>query len=115
MLTSSTSMLSLVGALLSAGAYGADGADAATPPLPLQAAADIRRARVQLYCGHDAQAMADIRSARGLLDRSGEAPVAHARAALDKAAWLARRGHFQDAEAALDEALARLETERTQT
>jgi len=106
----STSMLSLVGALLSAGAYGADGASTAAPQPPLQAAADIRRARVQLYCGHDAQAMADIRAARERLDAHGDAPDAQARAALDQAAWLARRGRFQDAEAALELALARLDT-----
>ena len=100
------SMLSLVGALLSATAYGSEGVPAAPSPVPEQAVAEIRSARVQLYCDHDVQAMADIRAARSRLEDG--APLARARSALDEAAWHARHGRFQDAELALDDALARL-------
>ena len=102
-------MLSLVGALLSAGTYMPDDAVAATRPVPRQAVADIRRARVELYCGNDAQAVETIRAARSRLgDRAG-VPTARARAVLDKASWLARHGRFQDAVQALDHALASLD------
>jgi len=100
------SKLSLVGALLSATAYGGEGVPNAPSPVPEQAVAEIRSARVQLYCGHHLQAMADIRAARGRLEEG--VPLAPTRAALDEAAWHARHGRFQDAEAALDDALARL-------
>lgn len=113
MLTS-TSMLSLVGALVSAGSYcQPDELPATAPAVTAQAVADIRRARVELYCGHDGQAVVDMRAARASLQKAVGVTPALALAALDEAAWHTRRGRYESAELALDHALERLQPDST--
>jgi hypothetical protein len=100
----------VVAALVSAGGYPAPAAAAAgSDALPQQAATDIRRAQVQLYCGHSAEAVAGIRSACGYLHPPRHALHAAALAQLDRAAWLARRERVTEAEDALQAALALLQ------
>jgi hypothetical protein len=103
----STSMLGLVGALVSAGAYATpeSSVPAEAIPVPVEAVAEIRRARVELYCGQDARAVADIRAARGRLREGAAGLRGDVVAALDEAAWLARRGRLEAAERALQNAL----------
>ena len=104
----------LAGALPGAGAHRPE-AHAATPAtlVPAEVLAEIRRARVELYCGRDAQAVADIRAAREQLRRCGAPRHVVALQALDAASWLARHGHTMEAEDALDAALTRLEAAAT--
>lgn len=105
----------LASALVSAGAYTSDPATTSGPVfVPAEVLAEIRRARVQLYCGQDIQAVAEIRAAREQLRRCGAPLQVVALQALDAASWLARHGHTFEAEEALDAALARLEAPRTQ-
>jgi hypothetical protein len=106
----SPSMLTLVGALVGAGAYAPEPpADAAAGPLlPPQVAAEIRRARVEIYCGHNAAALAGIRTASRQLRAGGGAMPARTLAALDQAAWLARHNRHAAAELALEDALNQL-------
>jgi len=101
-------------AVPSAGAYAPDHpAKSARAPIPAAVLAEIRRARVELYCGHDAQAVADIRAAREQLRRCAPPLNVVALQALDAASWLVRHGHTQEAEDALDAALARLDAAGT--
>jgi hypothetical protein len=101
----------LAGAVVSAGAYAPDlRGHPAAQQVPAEVLAEIRRARVELYCGQDAQAVADIRAAREQLRRCGAPLHAIALQALDVASWLARHGHTMQAEEALETALVRLET-----
>ena len=112
----STSMLSLVGALVSAGSYcPPDELRAESPAVTAQAVADIAHARVELYCGHDGQAVADLRAARASLQKAGGPTPAAALAALDEASWHARRGRYQSAELALQHALEQLSPDSTNT
>jgi hypothetical protein len=97
--------LGLVGALVAAGAYGHQLPAAGSAPIPQAAVADLQHARVEIYCGHNGAAIADIRSAGARL-RGHSAPVSAAVfVRLDQAAWLARRDRFEQAEAAIDAAL----------
>jgi len=104
------SLSPLIPALIGAGAYTPDPRDAARhAQLPPQALADVRRARVELYCDHKAQALLCIRAALILLGDSPE-PVSPAlMGSLAQAAWLARQGRYVAAEAALDAVLAGME------
>lgn len=95
------SSLSLVGALVSAGAYAQPLTAAAQAPVPVQAVENILRARVDIYCGHHRQAMAEIRAARQQLSSPGSTMAAEALAALEEAAWLTRRHQHVLAEQAL--------------
>lgn len=100
----------LAGALVNAGAYTPDAhAASAGAFVPAEVLAEIRRARVQLYCGQDIQAVAEIRAAREQLRRCGAPLQVVALQALDAASWLARHGHTFEAEDALEAALARLQ------
>jgi hypothetical protein len=102
--------LAFTRALVSAGAYVPDHhTEAAVVLVPAEVLAEIRRARIELYCGHDVQAVADIRAAREQLRRCAPPLQVVALQALDAASWLARHGHTNEAEDALDTALARLE------
>ena len=116
------SLSPLIPALIGAGAYcqdGQDGQDARDrgrrAQLPPQALADVRRARVELYCDHEAQALLCIRAALSLLSHSPEPVSPELMAALTQAAWLARHGRYVAAEAALDAALAGMELPTSNT
>jgi hypothetical protein len=113
----STSMLGLVGALVSASAYSPAEATTSAPggtQAPVQAMAELRRARVELYCSHDALAVANIRAAREHLRRYASPLLGDAMTMLDQAAWLVRHGHLEAAEEALQHAIARLEADDAQ-
>jgi len=109
----STPPFSLVSALVDAGAYAGAFADGqltvhAVPPIPFQALADINHARVEIYCGHNASAVADIRAACECLRSSAAAVPAETFAALDRAAWLTRHDQCSLAQLALEGALAHI-------
>jgi hypothetical protein len=110
----STSMLGLVSALVSASAYSPAEAATSSERAPVQAMAELRRARVELYCSHDAQAVANIRAAREQLRRHASPLLSDAMTMLDQAAWLVRHGHLEAAEEALQHAIARLEADAAQ-
>ena len=96
----------LPGALVVAGAYSHDhGAEVPHHAIPPKALSDIRRARVEIYCGHNHTAVACIHTALLLLgDNASQVPAA-VLVSLSQAAWLARRDHYLEAEEALDAAL----------
>ena len=108
------SEFTLAGGVVNAAAYPRDGRTPAAPaPVPPEVMANIRRARVELYCSRDVQAVADIRAAREQLRRCGAPLHVVPLQALDAACWLAMHGHTMEAEEALDAALTRLEAVRT--
>jgi len=111
-MSNNTSMATLVGALVGAGAYGpaTSAAAVASVPLraPLQAISQIQHARVEIYCGHNAQAVADIRAASQQLRSAGRAPSL-ALAMLGEAAWLARQNQYERAAQALEAALLQID------
>jgi hypothetical protein len=99
-------MLGIVGALLGAGAHESPALPA--PPaanVPDGVIADIRLARVDLYCANDERAVADIRSARRQLGGRGAAHHPRVLKALDEAAWQVRQHHGRAAQDALEDAL----------
>jgi hypothetical protein len=106
----SPTTLGVLAALVGAGAYGApqavflvageDGCE--------RAAMEIRRAQVELYCSHDAEAMMEIRTARALLHLMHDGRYGEALVGLDRAAWMARQGRLTEAEDALQDALTSL-------
>ena len=100
----------LARAVVSAGAYAPERQPSSPPAPPPEVLTHIRRARVQLYCGQDGPAVADIRAAREQLRRCGASLHVVPLQALDAASWLARHGHTVEAEDALEAALARLES-----
>lgn len=104
------SMLTLVSALVGAGAYGTNPHDevATASPSVQQAVACIHHARVDIYCDHGEGAVADIRAARQHLNGSTGVMRVAALTALDQAAWFARNDDYSRAELALDKALAML-------
>jgi hypothetical protein len=101
------STLSLVDALVHAGAYAEE------PPAPgallashADVVADINSARVELYCDHNDRAVAEIRAARRhLMHAAGPVP-AGAFDALNQASWLVRHDQYAQAEQALEAALS---------
>lgn len=101
------SLLSVAGALVDAGAYARvplDADAAAADPGP--AAAEIRRARVELYCDHNDAALSCIRAASGRLADLLPVGVAVAVALdLEVAARLTRQNKYLEAEQALEAAL----------
>lgn len=112
-MTSYTPVFTLVSALAGAGAYAHEAheppADAAARrTASQQAAAHIHHARVEIYCGHNAEAMAGIRTAREQLQASAGPAPAESLAALDQAAWLTLHDQYTLAEQALEAALAHL-------
>lgn len=104
------SLLNVAGAVVDAGAYARTPlgtGPAAADPGP--AAAEIRRARVELYCDHNDAALSCIRAASGRL--ANLLPAASAAAValdLEIAARLTRRNKYQEAEQALEVALDRI-------
>lgn len=107
-MSSSTPAVTLVGALVSASAYEQPLPQSAHEPIPIQAVASIQRARVDIYCGHRLQAVADIRSASRQLRESGAKVSPETLAALDQAAWLTRRRQHVLAEQSLEAVLNRI-------
>ncbi|HET7865089.1 MAG TPA: hypothetical protein VFL86_11860 [Burkholderiaceae bacterium] len=108
-----TPVFTLVSALAGAGAYAHETheppAEAATRHnAAQQAVTQIRLARVEIYCGHNALAIAGIRTAREQLHASASPVPAESLAALDRAAWLTLHDQYTQAEQALDTALAHL-------
>jgi hypothetical protein len=103
------SLLTVAGAAVGAGAYAQERPDAADLPLiPVQATIDIHRARIEIYCGHNALAVASIRAASRQLLASAAVAQAEALAALELAARLTRQDKYGQAEQALEAALAHL-------
>lgn len=104
-----TPVFTLVSALAGAGAYAHERpANAEPPDHAAQVAAHILQARVEIYCGHNASAIAGIRTAREQLQASAGTVPVESLAALDQAAWLTRHDHYALAERALQAALAHL-------
>jgi hypothetical protein len=106
----SPTTLGVLAALVGAGAYGAPQACLLAEGRSggELAAAEIRRAQVELYCCHDAQAVAEIRTARAHLHLPYDWRYGAALAGLDRAAWMARQGRLTEAEDALQAALTSL-------
>ncbi|KQV78906.1 hypothetical protein [Rhizobacter sp. Root1221] len=100
--------LTLVKALVGATAYAQPAPSAAVEPIPVQAVAHIHRARVDIYCGHNTEAVAGIRAASEQLRTSSAVVPAETFAALEQAAWLTRHDQYLQAEEALETALARM-------
>ncbi len=106
-----TSTTRLVGALAAASSYvpAMTGATAAAAgPMSAPAVAELRKARVEIYCGHNNQAEAGIRAARRQLHASSFASSSPIFATLDEASWLTRHDQYELAEHALDKALDQL-------
>ena len=81
---------------------------AAAETIPVQAVVELQRARVEIYCGHNSQAVAGIRAASRQLRASPAAVPAQTFATLDEAAWLTRHDQYVRAEQALDKALLQI-------
>ena len=97
---------SSITALVASVGPASDGAPAGVAaPVDPHVRAEIDLARVHLYCGHEAQAVISIRSARALLRACDGLAHADALADLEEAAWLARNGRVEPAERALERAL----------
>lgn len=109
----SSSSFPLIGALVGASAYAQAVPPFAEPMVPIQAVENIQRARVDIYCGHRMQAVADIRAARQQLRASGAKLSPKTLAALDEAAWLTRRRQHALAEQSLDSVLQQLAADRS--
>jgi hypothetical protein len=97
-----------VAALASAFIYSGAGVPAPAIEVPAEVLSEIRRARIELYCGHDGAMHAQLRAAREHLRDSRCTGADVAMVALANAAWLARRRQFDAAGAALNRALAHL-------
>ncbi len=73
-----------------------------------QTSEHIRNAQVELYCDHRAKAIVAIRQATQALEAAPGHVDPVARAALEEAIWEARHNHTDEAVAALDAAMLRL-------
>jgi len=101
-------IVSLVTALVGATTYAQAEPAAAANPIPLEAVTEIRRARVEIYCGHNSEAVSGIRAAGRQLRALSSAVPPEVIAALDQADWLVRHRQYDRAEQALDTALAHM-------
>jgi hypothetical protein len=99
-----TSPLGLIGALAGAIAYG-PAPELGRAELAPEVRETIRAACVELYCGHNAVALTDIRAARRQL-QAGAQVSAQALSQLDRAAWLVRQDDYVHAEEALQAVLS---------
>lgn len=108
------SIFTLVSALVGVSAYAQAEPAAAGEPIPVGAVTDIRRARVEIYCGHNSQAVVGIRAASQQLRASTAAVPPEALAALDQADWLVRHDQYARAAQALDSALAHIASDGPQ-
>jgi hypothetical protein len=100
-----TSTFTLVSGLVSAGAYAQPLSAATQEPLPVQVVESLQRARVDIYCGHHQQAVADIRAASRQLRASGVRVSPETLTALEQAAWLTRQHQHTLAEQSLEAVL----------
>ena len=103
-----SSTVTLVSALLGAGGYAQAMPVAAAEPAPAQAVAELQRARVDIYLGHNREALAGIRSASRHLLASPASVTAQTFTTLEEAAWLTRHDEYRRAEQALDQALLQI-------
>lgn len=105
-----SSTVTLVSALLGAGGYAQAMPVTAAEPAPAQAVAvaELQRARVDIYLGHNREALAGIRSASRHLLASPAAVTAQTFTTLEEAAWLTRHDEYRRAEQALDQALLQI-------
>lgn len=97
-----------VSALVHAGSYtdhAPNAAPSVSPSAEAQLRADIQAARVDLYCDHNDRVVADIRLARKHLSASNHTRRFDVLTALNRAAWLTRHDDYQQAKAALEEAM----------
>ena len=85
-----TSSTRFVGALAAASSYVPAMTAVAPEPMSEHAVAELRKARVEIYCGHNNQAVAGIRAARRQLHASSMASSSPIFATLDEASWLTR-------------------------
>ncbi|MEY4753347.1 MAG: hypothetical protein RJA44_1022 [Pseudomonadota bacterium] len=112
---SPSSSVTLVSAVLGAGAYIEDG----PPPTPespgiaklremrrSKALGNIRLAQVDLFCDHTDHAVAEIRAAQADLASVGLDSDHGTAETLERAAWLARHNQYLEANAALESARA---------
>lgn len=112
---SHSSSVTLVSAVLGAGAYIEDG----PPPAPdspgtlkmremrrSKALGNIRLAQVDLFCDHTDHAVAEIRAAQADLASVGLGGDSYTTEALERAAWLARHNQYLEANEALESARA---------
>lgn len=107
---SNTSTTRFVGALAAANSYVPAVSAAASEPVSAFAVAELQKARVEIYCGHNDQAVAGIRAARRQLHAASIASSAPIFATLDEASWLTRHDQHLLAEHALEKALDQLAT-----
>ena len=82
--------------------------DSAVSALRSRAGAQMRRAQVELYCDHPAEALVAIRRAVRQLELPSDIVAAEELATLERAAWHVRRHETGAAVAALDAAMAGL-------
>ncbi|NML46198.1 hypothetical protein HHL11_20790 [Ramlibacter sp. G-1-2-2] len=101
---------SLFGALIGATAYVAAEVPQLPASVPDEVRAEIRHARVELYCDHRDSAINDIRAACTHLRQRPGPLCGETLARLEQANWLVRRRQFGPAQDALERALASLET-----
>ncbi|MBW0168649.1 MAG: hypothetical protein ACT6SF_05165 [Hydrogenophaga sp.] len=95
----------VVDALVGATAYLHPHQQAGDTPFPADAVVHLQKARVDIYCSHNNEAMWEIKEARRALSNSPTASLASVLVALDQAAWLTRHNEFLRAEEALETAL----------
>ncbi len=107
--------LLFVDAMVGATAYAHPHPEVSDLPLSAQAMAHVRRARVDIYCSHNDQAISAIREARRELQAISNVAVAGALTALDEASWMTRHNDFLRAEEALENALALMRAMSAQT
>jgi hypothetical protein len=110
-MVNTSSMFTLVSALVGAGGYVQTNPVAAPAPVPEQVVFDLKRARVDIYLGHNSQAVAGIRAAGRQLRALPGAVPARTFAMLDEAAWLTRHNEYARAEQVLDKALSQIATD----
>ena len=97
--------LVFVDAMVGATAYAHPQAVAKALPFATEAIAHVQRARVDIYCSHNNQAIVAIREARQALQSVSFEGVADILVALDEASWHTRHNEFVRAEDALESAL----------
>lgn len=101
---------SLFGALIGATTYVAAEAPQLPADVPDEVRAEIRHARVELYCDHRGGAINDIRAACTQLRQRPGPLCSETLAMLEQASWLVRQRQFGPAQQALERAQASLET-----
>jgi Zn-dependent protease len=106
-MSTSISFATLLGALVAASGYGSVAAAEPAPMAP-RAIEQIRQARVELYCGHDAQGIAGIEAACRELRAAGGTSRMTALSALQQASFHARHHRAREAQEALERAVSEL-------